>query len=220
MNTVRVWDLPTRVFHWSLVLCVAALVTTAEIAGEAMRWHFRFGYTVLSLLMFRLVWGLIGGYWSRFRTFVVGPRTILQYLRGQAAPELSVGHNPLGALSVLGLLVCLFLQAAAGLFSDDEIATSGPFVKLVSNDWVGIATGYHTRYGKAALIALVLLHVAAIVFYRVRQGQNLVRPMLVGDKEVALPVRPSRDDLMARILALVLFAFCAAGVLVLLQWVG
>src|SRR4051812_31198764 len=96
-NTVRVWDLPTRVFHWALAVCVVALVATAYIGGNAMAWHLRLGYAVLSLLLFRLVWGLVGGRWSRFGSFIYAPGTVLRYLRGQGQPEHSVGHTPLGA---------------------------------------------------------------------------------------------------------------------------
>ena len=98
MNKVRVWDLPTRLFHWSLVVCFVGLVVTGEVAGDAMVWHFRLGYAALSLLAFRLIWGVVGGYWSRFTSFVKGPVTIRNYLRGEALPEHGVGHNPLGAL--------------------------------------------------------------------------------------------------------------------------
>jgi cytochrome b len=92
--SVRVWDLPTRLFHWLLVASVLALVTTAQIGGAAMAWHFRFGYTVLSLLMFRIVWGLVGGRWSRFKAFLYSPATVLRYIKGQSEPEHSIGHNP------------------------------------------------------------------------------------------------------------------------------
>ena len=101
MNRVRVWDLPTRVFHWSLVFFFAGLVLTGEVGGQAMVWHFRFGYSVLSLLLFRLIWGFVGGRWSRFSAFIAGPATILRYARGEGTAQQSVGHNPLGALSVL-----------------------------------------------------------------------------------------------------------------------
>ena len=122
-TTVRVWDLPTRIFHWALVASVIDLVITAKLGGDAMAWHFRCGYAVLTLLLFRMVWGLVGGHWSRFRSFLYSPATVLRYLRGQGAPEHSVGHNPLGSGSVFALLGFLLLQVASGLFSDDEIAS-------------------------------------------------------------------------------------------------
>lgn len=216
-HTIRVWDLPTRVFHWTLLACVIGLVITGNIGGTAMDWHFRFGYAVLALLLFRLLWGLFGGHWSRFANFLYSPATLLRHLRGQSAPESSVGHNPLGALSVFAMLLFLLVQVASGLISDDEIATSGPLTSLVSSSLVSQATWYHTEVGKPILIVLVLLHVAAIVFYRWRKRQNLLRPMLLGDKEVAQPVPASRDDARSRLLALVLFLLCVGLVRGLLQ---
>jgi len=96
MSKVRIWDLPTRVFHWALVACIVGLVVTGQIGGTAMAWHFRLGYVVLSLLLFRLVWGFVGGHWSRFAVFVRSPATIAAYLRGHKTPEMEAGHNPLG----------------------------------------------------------------------------------------------------------------------------
>ena len=211
-HKIRVWDLPTRIFHWALVLCIVALVITGEVGGEVMTWHFRLGYTVLSLLLFRLVWGFIGGRWSRFASFVHRPSTVLAYIRGQGRPEHAVGHNPLGAGSVLAMLFFLLAQVGSGMFSDDEIAFSGPLTKFVSNAAVKLATTYHADIGKIILIALVLLHIAAIVFYRVKKKENLVPAMLHGDKELAQPMDPSRDDARARALAAVVFALCAAVV--------
>lgn len=216
-HKVRIWDLPTRLFHWALVVCVLALVATGQIGGAAMDWHFRFGYAVLTLLLFRLGWGLVGGHWSRFSSFLYSPSTLLRYLRGQGGPELSAGHNPLGAGSVFALLFFLLAQVATGLISDDEIASSGPLSSLVSGTWVSQATWYHRNVGKPVLIVLVVLHVAAILFYLWRKRQNLVRPMLLGDKEVEQPVPASRDDALTRLLAALLLAICAGLVALLLQ---
>lgn len=218
LNRVRVWDLPTRVFHWGLVFCFVGLVTTGAVGGQAMVWHFRFGYCVLSLLLFRLVWGFVGGTWSRFSVFITGPATVLRYARGEGTAQQSVGHNPLGALSVLALLGFAVLQVAAGLFSDDEIAAAGPLAKMVANSWVSLATYYHTKIGKIILIVLVQLHIAAIIFYRIRRNENLLLPMLNGDKELAQPFESARDDSESRTKALVLFGVCAVCVTGLVQW--
>lgn len=216
-HRVRVWDLPTRVFHWALAACVIALVVTGQIGGSAMDWHFRLGYAVLTLLLFRLAWGLVGGHWSRFSSFLYAPSTLLRYLCGQGGPELSTGHNPLGAGSVFALLFFLLAQVATGLISDDEIATSGPLTSLVPSTWVSQATWYHHSVGKLVLIVLVALHVAAILFYLLRKRQNLVRPMLLGDKEVEQALPSSRDDARTRLLAIVLLAVCAGLVSLLLK---
>lgn len=218
MNKVRVWDLPTRVFHWSLVLCFVGLVVTGELAGEAMVWHFRLGYCVLTLLLFRLMWGWVGGHWSRFATFVASPRTILRYLRGILSPEHSVGHNPLGSLSVLALLFFALLQVSTGLFSDDEIATAGPLAKMAASHWVSTATFYHTQVGKLILIFLVMLHIAAILFYWLKKGNNLVPAMLHGDKVLSGQFESSRDDAGTRILAAVILGVCASAVVYMVRW--
>ena len=209
LKTVRVWDLPTRIFHWALVVCIAGSVVTSQIGGNAMPWHFRFGYCIASLLLFRLVWGFVGGRWSRFSRFIYSPMTVLRYLTGRAGPEHSIGHNPLGAASVFAMLSFLLAQVGSGVFSDDEIAASGPLTKFVSGATVGIATHYHKGIGKYVLLGLVVLHVAAIVFYLLRKRENLVRPMLGGDKLVEATVESSRDDPRSRVTAAVVFALCA-----------
>ena len=207
-----VWDLPTRLFHWALVLCVVGLAVTGLVGGGLMTWHFRLGYTVLSLLLFRLVWGCIGGHWSRFASFLYSPLAVLRYAKGQAHAHHQVGHNPLGALSVIAMLGFLLLQVGSGLISDDEIASSGPLTKFVSEHTVSLATGYHKNYGKYVLLLLVLLHLAALVFYAVKKRQNLVAPMLHGHKALPQQTPASRDDRTSRIVAAVAFAACAGAV--------
>ena len=216
MQTTRVWDLPTRLFHWALAVCFVALVITGQTG--VFDWHFRLGYSVLTLLLFRLVWGFVGGHWSRFSSFVYHPSTILRYLRGEGQTLHNIGHNPLGFLSVLALLGFSLLQVFTGLFSDDEIASSGPLTKFVSGRWVELASNYHADIGKVILIVLVLLHIAAIVFYRVKKGQNLVAPMLHGDKEVPESAPASRDDAGSRTLALIIFLACAGLVAGMVRW--
>ena len=212
---VRVWDLPTRVFHWATALCVLGLLATGTLGGSAMTLHFRFGFALLSLLMFRLVWGVVGGHWSRFSSFIFGPRALLAYLRGQHPAIHAVGHSPLGALSVWAILGFLVLQVGTGLISDDEIATTGPLAHLVSNATVSLASSFHTRVGKWVVLALVLLHVCAIVFFTRRQ-KGLAAAMVHGDKQLAVypPALPpgSRDDAVTRSAAALLMALCIAAV--------
>jgi cytochrome b len=213
---VRIWDLPTRLFHWALVVCVIAQVITAGIGGNVMQWHFRIGYTVISLLLFRLVWGLVGGRWSRFSSFVYAPSTVLAYVRGRSNDPLhQVGHSPLGSLSVLAMLLVLVLQVSAGLFADDEISNQGPLAKHVSTELSLALTSYHKNVGKWILLALVLLHIGAIVFYRVRRGRRLTGAMITGDMDLARgDVPASRDTAASRALALVLLVGCVA----LVEW--
>lgn len=209
-HTIRVWDLPTRLFHWLLVCCIIGSVVTSQIGGNAMNWHFRFGFSIASLLLFRLVWGLIGGRWSRFSAFLYSPTTVLRYLKGEGKAEHAVGHNPLGAASVFAMLVFLIAQVSTGVFSDDEIAAVGPFAKFVSNATVSAATSYHKSIGKYLLIALIVLHLAAITYYAVAKRMNLVRPMVSGDKSLPGTTLPgSRDDATSRIAAAIVMLACA-----------
>lgn len=211
LRPVRVWDLPTRLFHWTLALCIIGSLTTAKIGGNAMVWHIRLGIVVLALLVFRMLWGVLGGHWSRFLNFLYSPVTMLRYLRGQTQPgeHLDVGHNPLGAMSVFGLLTFLAIQVATGLVADDEIATVGPLNKFVTSATASLATGWHKVWGQWILILLVTTHVAAIVFYLMVKKKNLVRPMLDGDKHLPASTPASSDSLTTRLLAAALALGCA-----------
>ena len=219
MQTIRVWDLPTRLFHWLLAAAVVGLVITANIGGNWMNWHLRLGYAVLALLLFRVVWGFVGGHWSRFGSFLYAPSAVIAYLQGRARPEHQVGHTPLGALSVFALLAVLLAQVTTGLMSDDEIAFFGPLVRFVSGDTVAAATSYHKNVGKFIVIALVVLHVAAILFYKWFKKDGLVRPMVLGDKQFAagLVVPHARDSAASRLLALAVLAVCGGAVAWLVQ---
>ncbi len=219
MVKVRVWDLPTRLFHWLLVAAVVGLVVTGNVGGNWINWHMRLGYLVFSLVLFRLVWGVLGGQWSRFSAFVPSPRRLWAYLRGTGDGH-SVGHNPLGALSVLALLAVLSAQVASGLMTDDEIAFTGPLVGLVSSETVSLASWYHSEVGKLVLLALIALHVSAIVFYGVVKKQKLVRAMVTGDQEAPAPLPvESHDNLATRLLALGVWC-CCAGVVYAVVSVG
>jgi cytochrome b len=217
LQMARVWDLPTRAFHWVLAATVVGSVVSAKIGGNAMVWHFRLGYVVCALLLFRLVWGLVGGHWSRFASFLYAPATVLRYLRSAPRPgeHFEAGHNPLGALSVLALLALLLAQAGTGLVADDEIASVGPLNRFVSGAVAQLATGWHTEVGSNALLVLIALHVAAVVFYLVRKGNNLVRPMIDGDKALPPGTPVSRDTPGTRLAALGVLLACAA----LVTWV-
>lgn len=211
---VRVWDLPTRLFHVALAVCVVGAVVSAKIGGNAMAWHFRFGYAVLTLLLFRLAWGVVGGRWSRFRQFIYSPLTVWRYLRGHPAEggaHWEVGHSPLGALSVWGMLLLFALQAGSGLVADDDIANTGPLVHLVSSATSSLMTRWHKSYGQFLILGLVALHVLAVTLYVLR-GKNLVTPMVTGDKHLPSDVPPTVDRAPQRWLALAVLVVCALGV--------
>lgn len=202
-HTIRIWDLPTRLFHWLLALCIVALVVTAKLGGNAMNWHLILGQVVLALLIFRLLWALVGGYWSRLMQLLPSPSALSRYLRGAAHVSDRAGHNPLGALSALTMLVVLIAQVASGLLADDEIAFSGPLTRFVSGETISTATHYHAHWGQYLIYALVGLHLVAIAWYSLR-GHRLVPAMISGDKQLESPVTSARDSLGTRLLAAVL----------------
>ncbi|MEO5881108.1 MAG: cytochrome b/b6 domain-containing protein [Caldimonas sp.] len=219
---VRVWDLPTRVFHWLLASLVLFSFVTAYVGGNAMTWHLRSGFAIFTLLAFRLVWGFVGGRWSRFRAFVYAPSASLRYLRGQSLPHEHhhVGHSPLGAGSVFALLGILALQVSTGLIADDEIVTTGPLARHVSSATSSLATSWHKNYGQWIIVGLVALHVAAIAFYWLRLRQNLVAPMWHGDKQLTADVPGAVDTGRSRTIALVVVLACALGVAVVVRLGG
>ncbi|WP_101102983.1 cytochrome b/b6 domain-containing protein [Macromonas bipunctata] len=212
MHRVRVWDLPTRLFHWALVLCVAGLVVSGNLGGNWMEWHLRLGYAALVLLLFRLLWGVVGGRWSRFASFVYSPLSVWRHLRGQGDPLHHVGHNPLGAFSVWAMLAVLLVQVGTGLVSDDEIAFFGPLVRFVSYDTAMAATQYHKGWGKLALLGLIVLHVLALLFYHWVKRERLVAAMVSGDKQLPHPAPSAADGPRERLLALVLLGLSSAVV--------
>ncbi|MET0518764.1 MAG: cytochrome b/b6 domain-containing protein [Burkholderiaceae bacterium] len=218
-SRVRIWDLPTRLFHWVLALCVSGSVISAKIGGNAMIWHQRLGCTVLALLAFRLLWGLVGGRWSRFASFLYGPGALWRYLRGRprSGELFEVGHSPLGALAVLAMLAWLLMQVGSGLVADDEIMLTGPLARFVSTATSLAWTAYHKRYGQWGLYLLVGLHLTAIAYYRLRSNRrDLIAPMFSGDKRLPPAVPATRDTLATRLTALALLLASAAGVVLLI----
>lgn len=220
---IRVWDLPIRLFHWLLVVSIVLSFITVKIGGNAMEFHALIGYCVLTLAIFRICWGFIGSYHARFIHFVPSPKRLIDYILGKTTAGL--GHNPLGALSVLALLFFVGLQAVTGLFANDDIAFEGPLAKYVSNTSVALLTSIHHANEKF-LIILIALHLGAIIYYQKFKGENLIKPMLLGDKEIDpseeandLPADlglASKDGGLQRGFALLLLSLIALGVAYLL----
>lgn len=218
MFTVRIWDLPTRLFHWALAACVIGLVITGNVGGNAMVWHFRLGYAVLTLVLFRLAWGFVGGHWSRWSNLPLHPRHAWAYLQRRAAERTDAGHNPLGSWSILAMLFFLLFQVSTGLISDDEIANSGPLTSLVSGSWVSWASAWHKNWGKLIIILLVVLHLLALIWHRFKKHPPLLPAMLHGDKTLMQPVPLSRDQWPHRLVALLILGLSALSVYGLLLW--
>jgi cytochrome b len=173
---MKVWDLPTRLFHWSIVLLVAFAWWSGE--NHEMEWHYRFGLTALGLVLFRLVWGLIGGSTAQFAHFVRSPAAVVAYLRDKTAPD-RPGHNPLGGYSVIAMLLALSVQVGTGLFATDtDGLESGPLSYLVDFDQGRVAAEIH-EFSFNLLLALVIVHIGAVAWYRLR-GKRLLGPMITG----------------------------------------
>ena len=216
---IRVWDLPIRLFHWLLVLCIAGSFITVNIGGNAIQLHAYFGYSILTLLIFRIMWGFIGSTHARFASFIPKPKSVLNYLQGKSPRFL--GHNPIGALSVFALLFALSVQVITGLFVDDEIAFQGPFAKYVSNATVSFLSQIHET-NQVVIYTLIAIHIAAIIYYRKFKGEDLIKPMINGDKEIDpseeakySPTdlgRASKDGGLQRGLALLLLSVIAVVV--------
>lgn len=214
LRPIRVWDLPTRVFHVLLITAVSGLIITGEIGGSLMKFHYWFGYGVLSLLFFRVIWGIWGGHWSRFVNFLPTPSKVRAYMADsrQGVQRVSIGHNPLGALSVFAMLVVLSLQVFSGLMSDDEISNAGPWASLVSSTWVSFATNFHTEIGKVVLISILVLHLVSVLYYKYFKHEDLLTPMVNGDKHLPSDTPGSRDSTTSRLFALGVWLGCAYAV--------
>lgn len=217
MGKILVWDLPLRMFHWILALLVTISIVSAQIGGNAMQIHLRSGYTILTLLLFRLLWGFFGGTHARFAAFVRHPAAAIAYLKAlrRGDTRRHLGHNPAGGWSVMLMLAALLIQAGTGLFSNDDIATEGPLAKLVGKAWSDRITGVHD-YNAVALYVLIGLHLAAVAFYFFRKRDDLVRPMFTGFKDAdgAGDAAPNAGKTW---LAAALFAACAGGVYLLIN---
>jgi cytochrome b len=207
---VRVWDWPVRIVHWSMVLLLIVLLTTAKIGGDAMVWHMRAGETMLALVLFRVLWGFAGSRFARFSSFVRGPRAVIAYARSMLVRphEFHIGHNPLGGWMVIALLLALLFQTGTGLFTNDDVLTDGPLVRLITKDLSDTISSLHRR--NAWIVgALVIAHIGAALFYLIALRENLIAPMLHGSKTVpAVHAAAASDASNAR--AALLFAACAA----------
>ena len=181
LQEFRLWDLPTRVFHWTLVLLVLMQWLTGEYELLPMQWHYLGGYAILALLLFRLLWGFFGSQSSRFSSFLRSPLAVLRYARTihHRAPENLAGHNPLGGWSVLALLACLLVQVGTGLFASDDVLVAGPFATSVSEDVSEWLTEVH-EVNKNILLALIGAHVLAVLWHLLGKRENLVVTMFTG----------------------------------------
>ena len=178
-RTALIWDLPVRIIHWSLLVAVVGAWLTRELEGDWFVWHTRFGYTVLVLVLTRVLWGFFGTRHARFAEFVRGPKTVIDYLRSGTSS--SVWHNPLGALMILAMLTMLLAQAVTGLFANDQVFETGPLFGYVAIETSDRLTSLHKQLFDW-IAAAIAVHVAAALFYLWIRKENLILPMITGRK--------------------------------------
>jgi cytochrome b len=212
---VKVWDAPVRVFHWLLVLLLIFQYVTVKTSY--MTWHMYGGYTILVLLLFRIIWGFVGSTHARFGDFLYGPAAMFAYVKTLPRREAAkfAGHNPLGGLSVLLMLLAVLVQAVTGLFANDDVLTEGPLVQWIAketSDWI---TTIH-RYNFYVIVGLAAAHILAVLYYLLYKSENLVKAMFTGYK--TLPAAPAGTRMAGAWLALVVLAIAAAAVYFLINY--
>lgn len=185
MTSVRVWDIPVRGFHWLLAFSILGLFITGKLGGNWMEWHKKIGFFVLGLIAFRIVWGFIGSEYARFRNFVYGPATVIDYAKNLFSEKSKkyIGHNPMGGLSVFALLAAVGFQAVSGLFANDDIMLEGPYASMVSKALSDQLTKLH-KLNSDLILILIGVHLSAIAFYAVFKRENLIEAMMTGEKMV------------------------------------
>ncbi len=196
--TMPLWDIPTRLFHWSLVLLIPSAWFTAEYQYYEI--HEYIGIAVLTLVLFRVAWGFVGSWHSRFVDFLVGWRRVRAYLRNQA--PVKVGHNPLGGWSVVVILSVLLVQALSGLFNSDDIMYSGPLYYAVSSYVRGVMGSAHDLFFNI-LLGLIALHISAVLWHQFHWKEKLIQAMVFGHAEGRKGKKPPVPILRAVVIVLV-----------------
>lgn len=195
-TSVKIWDLPTRVFHWTLVFGIGFSWLSAELGGLWMDWHMQAGILMLALIIFRIIWGFVGSETSRFSSFIKSPARAIhhwQELKDRGTAYYA-GHNPLGAWMVVFLLVGVLLQAISGLFVSDDILVEGPLYGLVTESTAGALTSFHHLWFNILLLA-ALIHILTIGFYKIRKRTNLIKAMVAGSADWPVEQQPIPDHL-------------------------
>jgi cytochrome b len=211
-QTVPVWDLPTRLFHWTLVALMIAQWLTTE-SDSALQYHVWGGYTVLTLVLFRLMWGFAGSDTARFSHFVRGPDAALEYVKALLRGEtpLYLGHNPMGGWSILALLTLLLIQAGTGLFANDDISFDGPLSGWVSKSMSnGLTTVHKVNFN--LLLLVIAVHISAVLFYLLVKHENLIYPMLSGRKQLSPELAGSAPRMVSPWLGLAALAVAVVAV--------
>jgi cytochrome b len=213
-NKVRVWDLPVRFFHWSLAILFVFMILSVKVFDNMMEWHMRAGYAMISLIVFRILWGIVGSYYARFSQFIYSPvrsvRYAFQIITGKA--EHYLGHNPAGGWMVVVLILGIGLQGLTGLFISDEILWDAPFYGVLSDELTSLAGTIHFNL-EFYLQIFVGFHIAAVLWHRFRYQDPLIGAMLHGDKPTS-----GQSDVVESKTPWIAFFICFAIALSLFVW--
>lgn len=204
-----IWDLPLRIFHWCFAITIFASWYTAENKEDYIDIHIQLGYIALGLLVFRVLWGIIGPKHARFSQFIPSPKTLFAYLKKSKSHTKTAGHNPLGAFMVILMILLIAIQTITGLFISDDIFSSGPYYSAISGELAKVLKFLHINTFNF-IIAAIVLHIGAILFYWVIKKQNLVLPMITGYKSSSDVNKTDAIPHSKIILAVVIAALCAA----------
>ncbi|MGJ8681293.1 cytochrome b/b6 domain-containing protein [Paraglaciecola sp.] len=207
MQQRLVWDLPLRLFHWILAVCLVVQWFTAEVIEDAMDFHFYLGYFILGLIIFRLIWGFIGPKYARFNSFLAGPKAMLSYLKSIKSDKYTppVGHNPVGGLMLPLVLILVAIQGVTGLFSTNEIVHSGPYYHTISDALQGTFQWLHHQTFSFLWI-FIAVHIAVVLWYRFSLKHNLIRPMLHGKKPVSAEHSIGHSQLLKAVILMIIVA--------------
>jgi cytochrome b len=210
-----IWDIPIRLFHWLLVLLIAFMWVSGKQGW--LEYHMLSGYAILSLLIFRVVWGFVGSDTARFLFFLKSPIEAVRHLLHitKREPDTEIGHNAAGGWMVVGMLALLFAQVFTGMSANDDISVEGPLARLVGKDWSDWATSQHHFLFNIVQI-VVALHILAIVAYAILKRHDLVRPMITGKKR--MPGAMQAPRMMSPILAAIVWGISALLVAALVWW--
>ena len=222
LSTVKIWDLPIRLFHWCLVGLLAFLFWSGKTGGNAMEYHLYAGYLVLALVVFRVVWGFAGSTHARFAHFVNGPSHSIEFakrLMSKSAAQVA-GHNPLGGWMVVVMLIALLVQTGTGLFANDDIAAEGPLMALVSKELSDRLSTIHS-WNFNFLLALAGIHTAAVLFHVFVKKENLVSAMFTGMKTLDASAQREQGAPPARFVsswrALIVFVLALVAVCLIVK---
>ena len=193
---IKVWDLPVRISHWLLVTLITFQFLSVKVLDEGMitnvmQWHFYAGYACLAIVIFRICWGVLGTHYAKFSQFVLSPINTVRYLRGTGLQNY-VGHNPAGAYSVLILLSLILAQSISGLFTTDDIFNDGPYYGVLNDFFQSVANFIHHSM-VYVLLGFIVLHIVAILFYKIKHKKHLTRAMITGRKTVTKATQPQGD---------------------------